>query len=182
MVNNKLLGDFEELLDDEAKRVVGIVKKMYEEGVEVNQTYESLVRSLIDKKYEYFNCDIQLRSYTFLPANLEPDKDCVKPLVTRLEATEKHLLKYIDWCKNDIRDKDHYEVAEKMAKKLIRYGNFHKKTNKTMPELVAKYMPNFFPTHHDSVDSRAVVLLLQNEISTNGYMVSSINPFRIVKL
>lgn len=181
-MDNKLLCDFEELLDNEAKRVVDIVKKMYDDGVEVNKSYESLVRSLIDKKYKYYNCDIQLRSYTFLPQNLEPDRNCVKPLVTRIEATEKHLLKYIDWCKNDIRDKNHQVAAELMAKKLIRYSKFHKNTNKTMAEIIAKYMPNFFPTHHDSVDSRAVVLLLQNEINTNGYMVSSINPFRIVKL
>lgn len=181
-MNNKLLCEFEELLDNEAKRVVGIVQKMYKEGVEVNKSYESLVRSLIDKRFEYFSCDIQLRSYSYIPSNLEPDQNCVKPLVTRIEATENHLQRYINWCKNDIKDKDHYDAAERMAKKLIKYGNFHKKTNKTMPELIAKYMPNFFPTHHDSVDSRAVVLLLQNEISTNGYMVSSVNPFRIVKL
>ena len=43
-------------------------------------------------------------------------------------------------------------------------------------------MPDFFPVHHDSVDSRVVVLFLQNEINNNGYEVSSINPFRIVKL
>ncbi len=181
-MSNKLLYDFEELLDNEAKRIVRLIQKMYEDGVVVNKSYEELVRSLVDKKYKYYNCDIQLRSYGFIPKNLEPDQKCVKALVTRREANERHLLRYIDWCKKDCGDKDHYVAAKNMAEKLIKYSTTHKDTDKTMAELIAKYMPDFFPTHHDSVDSRAVVLLLQNEINTNGYIVSSINPFRIAKL
>lgn len=40
-------------------------------------------------------------------------------------------------------------------------------------------MPDYFPTHHDSVDSRAVIMLLEDEFSKGGYEVSSLNPFRI---
>lgn len=181
-MNNKLLGDFEGLLDAEAERVVEIIVQMYNEGKEVNKTYEELVRSLIDKKFEYYNCDIMLRTYGFIPNDLEPDHKSIYPLAKRIEGTEKHLLRYIKWCKEDMKDKDHQKVAEEMALKLIKYGEEHKKTNKTLAEIIAKYMPNFFPIHHDSVDSRAVVLLLQNEINNNGYEVSSINPFRIIKL
>lgn len=179
---NSLLSKFEEMLDNEAKRIVKVILKMYEDGIIVNKSYEALARSLVDKKLKYYSCDIQLRTYTFLPQNLEPDKNSVFPLVSRVEAAEKHLLRYIDWCKNDMQDKDHRQAASKMAIKLIEYGKRNKQTEKTLAELVAKYMPNFFPVHHDSVDSRAVVLLLQNEININGYVVSSVNPFRIVKL
>ena len=40
-------------------------------------------------------------------------------------------------------------------------------------------MPNYFPNHHDSVDSRAVILLLEKEFNKDGYEVSSLNPFRL---
>lgn len=179
---NNLLSEFEELLDNEAKRIVEEILKMYKDGKIVNKSFESLVRSLVDKKLKYYSCDIQLRTYTFLPNGLESDKNSVFPLVTKVQATEKHLLKYIDWCKKDIQDKDHQKAAEEIAIKLIEYSNKHKGTKKTIAELIVKYMPTFFPKHHDSVDSRAVVLLLQNEINKNGYIVSSINPFKVVKL
>lgn len=181
-MNYELLGEFEELLDNEAKRVVGMIVKMYEEGLAVNKTFEELVRSLIDKKFEYYSCDIMLRTYTFIPSDLEPDTGNVYPLITRIEATEKHLLRYIKWCKEGMYNKDHKKVAEEMAIKLIKYGKIHKRTKKSLAELIAKYMPIFFPVHHDSVDSRAVVFLLQKEIKNNGYEVSSINPFRIAKM
>ena len=181
-MSNKLLGDFEELLDAEAKRVVEIIVQMYNEGKVVNKTYEELVRSIINKKFKYYNCDIMLRSYNFIPNDLEPDYKCIYPLAKRIEGTEKHLLRYAKWCKEDMKDKDHKKVAEDMALELIKYGEEHKNTRKTLAEIIANFMPDFFPVHHDSVDSRVVVLFLQNEINNNGYEVSSINPFRIVKL
>lgn len=182
VMNNNLLNKFEMMLDNEAKRVIQLIIKMYEDGIMVNQSFESLVRSLIDKKFNYYVCDIQLRIYTFLPRNLEPDQNSVFSLITRSEATQNHLLSYIDWCQKDIKDKDHYKAAEQMAIKLIEYANKHRNTKMTLVELVAKYMPDFFPIHHDSVDSRAVVLLLEDEINNNGYEVLSLAPFRIMKI
>ena len=69
--------------------------------------------------------------------------------------------------------------ASGIAKNLIEYGKNHKKTTKSFGELVASFMPDYFPTHHDSVDSRTVIMLLEDEFSKGGYEVSSLNPFRI---
>ena len=147
--------EFEEVLNDEAKRVVNKMIEMYENKIEVNMDYGDIVRELLDKKYEYYSCEIELRSFKFIPPNLELDQ------------------------KNDVGDKDHYKAASGIAKNLIEYGKNHKKTTKSFGELVASFMPDYFPTHHDSVDSRTVIMLLEDEFSKGGYEVSSLNPFRI---
>lgn len=174
-----LMYEFEKTLDDEAKRVVNKMVDMYKQNIEVNMGYGEIVRKLLDKKYNYYSCEIELRSYKFIPHYLEPDTKSVYTLMSSTERTKNHLLKYIDWCKNDVGDKDHYKAACKMEKDLIEYAKKHKKTTKSFGELVASLMPNYFPNHHDSVDSRAVILLLEKEFNKDGYEVSSLNPFRL---
>lgn len=181
-MNNDLICEFEKILNNEAKRVVNKMVEMYEQNIEVNMEYGAVVRKLLDKKYEYYSCEIELRSYKFIPSNLEPDQKNIYALISSLEGTKRHLLRYIDWCKNSVGDKDHYKAACGMAKILIEYGKKYKKTTKSFGELVAQYMPDFFPCHHDSVDSRAVILLLQNELEKLGYEVSSLIPFRLKEL
>lgn len=181
-MNSSLLFEFERMLDDEAKRVVKKMIKMYEEKIKLNKSYGEIVRMLIDKKYKYYNCEIELRSFRFLPDNLEPDDNNMYALTTSIENTKNHLLRYSDWCKNSIGDKDHRKVAKEMAKELIDYGINHQKTTKSFAELVATFMPTFFPTHNDSVDSRVVVLFIQEEFINAGYKVSSLIPFRLCKI
>lgn len=177
-----LIDKFEEILDDEAKRVVDIVVKLYENNIIVNKDFNTLIYSLIDKKFEYYRCDIELRIYRFLPVGLMPDRNAQFALVSRIESTKSYLSKYIDVCKNEFKDKDHYKVTKGMALKLIDYSNQHEKTDKTLFELMAEFMDEFLPQHNDSVDSRAIALLLQEEIYNNGYEVQSLIPFRIMKL
>lgn len=178
-MNKSLMCEFEEVLNDEAKRVVNKMIEMYENKIEVNMDYGDIVRELLDKKYEYYSCEIELRSFKFIPPNLELDQKNVYALISSEEATKRHLCRYVDWCKNDVGDKDHYKAASGIAKNLIEYGKNHKKTTKSFGELVASFMPDYFPTHHDSVDSRTVIMLLEDEFSKGGYEVSSLNPFRI---
>lgn len=180
-MENGLMYEFEKMLDAEAKRIVKKMVEMYEQNIKVNMGYGEFVRKFLDKKYEYYSCEIELRCYKFIPYYLEPDPENIYTLISSIEGSKNHLLKYIDWCKNDIGDKDHYKAACEMEKVLIEYGKQNKKTTKSFGELVASLMPNYFPTHHDSVDSRAVILLLEKEFSKDGYTVSSLIPFRLSK-
>lgn len=161
---------FEKILDDEARRVISVIKKIYNTK-RLNYGHASFIRSLVDEKAKYYAYDIQLRVYNFWDRKMIFSSD--------IDANKYYLLKYIEWCKSYSSGKDHHKAAKEIATKLIKYNN---KNNKSLLELVAYYMPYSFPDHHDSVDSRAVVLLLQNEIHNKGYKVVSLTPFKIIKI
>lgn len=67
-----------------------------------------------------------------------------------------------------------------MAKRLITlYKNNN--ANKSLAEILASWMNDYFPVHHDSVDIIAVILYLQDELNKLGYEIKSIAPIILKK-
>lgn len=68
-----------------------------------------------------------------------------------------------------------------MAPKLIKFANDNPTTEKSFGESVNSMMKEHFPQHYDSVDTRTVIMFLQSDFKNNGYVATSLKPFRILK-
>ena len=53
--------------------------------------------------------------------------------------------------------------------------------NKQFQEFVSDNMSKLLPEHNDSVDAKAIILLLQQEIIDLGYIITSLIPIRLMK-
>ncbi|MEE0699928.1 MAG: hypothetical protein U0M66_05015 [Bacilli bacterium] len=180
-MKGSLICEFEKVLDEEAKRIIVKMINMYNERKIVNKSFSKIVYSLVREEFEYYRVEIELRVRFFLPFEYVPDFNEEYTLAKREENNEDYLLKYAEWCLKEKKGKNHIKVAKKMAQKLVNYFNYNPNTTKSLTELVASWMSEFFLYHHDSVDVRVVVLFMQPEIEDLGYVVTSLVPLRLLK-
>jgi len=176
-MQDELLMEFEKVLDDEAQRIVDELVKKYEERKKVKKSFTELVRSLIKKEFKYYVVDIELRCYGLLPRNLQPDFEAQYALITKREGIKNHLIKY-----SKMKDeKNHPQAAKELADLLIEYCDENPETTLGLPEIVADNMDALFPTHNDSVDTRATVMFLESALKDKGYRITSLCPIRMEK-
>lgn len=122
---------------------------------------------------------MQARVCRFLPPEYTYDPNEEYALLEMNEATEENLVNYSNYCMNNNK-KDHKKAAQEIAKVLIENYNKDKLTNKGLLELLADNMNKVFPEHNDSMDSKAILLYLQDEIECKGYLINSTIPFRLL--
>lgn len=180
-METELLFDFEKMLDEEAKRIIEELKIICKKKIKVNKSYYELIREKIKPEYVYYTTDISLRALKFIPEDYEVDQSNEYALVTKEQGLINHLLKYSEFCeKEEKMDKNHKAAANKMADILIEKYQNNDKTN--MATLLSDNINELLPRHNDSVDARAIVLFLQQEIENKGYKVTSLNPFIIKEI
>lgn len=177
---NNLLIEFEKMLDNEAKKIVNEMISMYHKRIIVNKSYGEVVRDLIPKELQYYAVDIELRTFTFLPDEFRPDFNKEYTLSKKEEFIEDHVLKYSEDC-NESKRKDHLQVARIMAEKIVKYLKENTANKKGLLELVANWTEELLPEHNDSMDTRAIVLFLQNELENLGYKIVELSPLIIEK-
>lgn len=175
---NNLLKEFEQMLDDEAKKIVNEMLSMYHKRIIVNKTYSEVVGSLVPEELKYYTVAIELRTMQFLPSEYYPDFNHEYTLCKKEEYLEDHLLKYCEHCKQE-KNKNHSEVAKTMAKKFVEYLATNSSERKGLLELSAMWTEELLPEHNDSVDVETIMLFLQSEIEDLGYKIMETNPLVI---
>jgi len=178
-MSGNLIKDFDKMLDKEAKEIMDKILDLYYKNVKVNVSFDKLVASLIKKELLYYIPELELRIYKYIPNDLTTDGDDVYALVDCYNDAKRHLTQYIEWCARN-GEKNHKKVAEMMADEIIK--DLNENVTKGLAELVSSYMPKYFKVHHDSVDSRAIIMLLENEFWKKGYEVVSILPFKLKRI
>lgn len=180
-MKGSLICEFEKMLDEEANRIITKMINMYNERKIVNKSFSKVVFSLVREEFEYYRIEIELRVRFLLPTEYVPDFNEEYTLAKRDENNEDYLLKYAEWCLKEKKGKNHINAAKEMAVKLVNFFNNNPNTSKSLGELIAGWMSEFFPYHHDSVDARVLVLFLQPEIEDLGYVITSLAPLRMLK-
>lgn len=100
--------------------------------------------------------------------------------MTKEDANEEHLIHYITYCKEK-GDKNHINAAKILANEIIEYYEKNPDNNKQFQKFVSDNMSKLLPEHNDSVDAKAIILLLQQEIIDLGYIITSLIPIRLMK-
>lgn len=106
-MNQKILLEFENILDKEAKRIVSEINKIYDAGKKVNKHFGELVEEFINPNYKYYKTDIYLRCYRFIPDGLEEDIKGEYALITKEQSLKNHFKSYTKFCSNLGDHKDH---------------------------------------------------------------------------
>lgn len=179
-MQGNLLNEFEKLLDVETQRIVSILTEKYFRGETLNCSFEEAIRKFVKKEYKYYSCEIELRAYRFIPQGLVPDSRGNNIFLSKEEADEEHLIHYITYCKEK-GNKDHASASKILAQKLVEFYEKNPETNKQLQEFVSDNMNKLLPEHNDSVDAKAIILLLQQEIVDLGYIITSLIPIRLMK-
>lgn len=173
-----LLVEFERMLDMKALSIIPVVKDSFYDDRRFE--FGKIVCDTLEYGLKYYWCDIEMRVMQFIymmEDNVDIDIDEYS-----YEREKKHLYSYSQWCIKDPKQrKNHLKAARGMAKRLITlYKNNN--ANKSLAELLASWMNDYFPVHHDSVDTRAVILYLQDELNKLGYEIKSIAPIILKKI
>lgn len=180
-MQGNLLVEFEKSLDNETQRVVSILVNKYYNKETIKESFENETRKLLTKDFKYYWCEIELRMHKFIPDNLVPDYNGNLIFLPVEEANENHLLKYINYCKEKEKGKDHIGCAKKLAKIIVSIYEKDSTTNLSLQKIVSDNINDLMPEHNDSIDALSIVLLLQSEIEDLGYIISSLLPLRLQK-
>lgn len=180
-MQGNLLVEFEKLLDVETQRIISVLADRYYKGETIKGTFEEEIRKLVKNEYKYYACEIELRSYRFIPQGLVPGNGDGIIFMTKEEFDEDHLLHYINYCKKS-NSKNHITASKKLAKIIVDTYEKDPLTDKQFQEIVANNMNKLLPEHNDSVDAKAIILLLQQEIVDLGYIITSLLPLRLQKI
>ncbi len=171
---NKLLLEFDNLLNDEAKRIATIIESLYKTITFEKIDLAKLVRKNIKQEFTYYWIDIEIRVFNLLFDN---EKDYLKEKCD----SEKNLKKYALWCKREMKSKDHLKGADRLAEIIIELYQQNDDIKINLITLLADNMNELFPEHNDCVDARTTILYLQKEIRKKGYIISSLSPFHLSK-
>lgn len=177
-MQRNLLAEFERMLDKKALSIIPIVKDSFYDDRRFK--FGKIVCETLEYGLKYYWCDIEMRIMQFIymmEDNVDIDIDGYN-----YERETKHLYSYSQWCiKEPKHRKNHLKAARGMAKRLITlYKNNN--TDKSLAEILASWMNDYFPVHHDSVDTRAVILYLQDELNKLRYEIKSIAPIILKKI
>ena len=179
-MKRSLLSKFDKELILEAKRVNKKMLKIHKSKQKVNMSYSQVVKKLVKQEYKGYWCYISLIAPSFIPKKYVMDPSGIYMFVDKEQDSINHLKGYIEFSKQN--DKNHYIAAKKIAIEIINFCNKNPNTKESLAEILSKKIEKYFPKHYDSVDIRAVVLLLEQELRDKRKVIKKINPLRIKEL
>lgn len=163
-MENSLLFLTEKELLDEAKRVVPLV---YDENELLSCKGGEVIREYINPLYEEFYTELELRVIP-LCCNKNEGKDYLNEKVD-LKPTIEHFKRYKTY-KEEMDKIDIDSIVDNITLDIIK-NKYNDSIFKIIPELVDKYMN----CHHDSVDCRAIIWLLDDCLKKHNYQLNSTN-------
>lgn len=180
-MENKLFYEFEEELNKEAKRIIDELINLYNRKILVNKPFDEIIKSIIKKEYNNYIAEIESRIYLLLPYEYSPDNNEKYALVSTINNNKEHLLKYSEYCRKK-ESKNHVQASKELAKWLIKYCDKHPYSKLSLGEFVSNNLKNIFKEHCDSTDYRTIILFIEEEIESLGFIITSLTPLRINKL
>ena len=154
----------EKELIDEAKRVVPIV---YDENELLSCKSVDAIREAVNPLYKEFYTEMELRIIPLCCMKNE-DKDYLQEKVN-LDPTIEHFKKYKSY-KEEIDKINIDSIVDNISLDIIK-NKYNDSIFKIIPKLVDKYMK----CHHDSVDYRAIIWLLDDCLKKHNYKLNSTN-------
>lgn len=180
-MKSELLFNFEDYLYKEAERVrIEFLKEANNKG-KINEFLNVFVKSVIKSELANYRLDIEFLVRRML---LQNENNIKKEMILNdieILNIQNQLLKYCKWCKEET-DKDHEQVAGKIALDLIKFCKCYPTSPKGLAELIYDYMPIYFKNHYDSIDSKVIMLFLTKELNSRGYLTVSLKPFRLISI
>ncbi len=159
-------------LDNEAKRIVVILKEKYNINMESNiGEVIKKTKELLDDNYKYYSTDIAIRVGFYLNDNITNEM-----LEKRKNEDLETIVEYNDYSKSMGKDID--GVAKIMAD-IIVSNNFD---NISLAKIIADNIKELLPEHNDTVDARAIVFYLQDKLRNRGYFIEKTEPLRVKKI
>ena len=159
-------------LDNEAKRIVVILKEKYNINMESNiGEVIKKTKELLDDNYKYYSTDIAIRVGFYLNDNITNEM-----LEKRKNEDLETIVEYNDYSKSMGKDID--GVAKIMAD-IIVSNNFD---NISLAKIIADNIKELLPEHNDTVDARAIVFYLQDKLRNRGYFIEKTEPLRVNKI
>lgn len=180
-MKNELLFYFEDYLYKEATRIAKEVIKENKSKEEINEYLSKFIKKTIKADLTNYWLDIEFLVRRMLSNNINNNQE--QKILNDIEILRmrNQLLGYCTWCKEE-NEKDHEQVASKIALDLIKFCEHNPTSTKGLAELIYEYMPVYFEEHYDSIDSKAIMLFLQKELNKMGYLTTSLKPFRLISV
>ena len=167
----KLLHIFKEEMLLESKRLVPLV---YDEEDIMNCDFNKL-HKLYNPKYEEFKIEFEMITpHLCILKNKGDDYLNEKHNYKKIIAHNK---KYINYRKEDY---DLYETAKIIADDIIQ--NKKKYNEESLFTLIPKLCKKYIKAHHDSVDWECIIMLLEEKLFINGYLLKSTNICNLEKM
>lgn len=176
-MNSYKIGEqFNNLFDEEAKRVMKILLDMYNKKIKVNKPFPKLVKELIKDEFKVYNLSILSKIPSFIPLNLMicPTNEWV--FVTKEEFDCMIKREAINNLKFVVDDNEN--LIKRISRKIIDNYDNDNLCKKNILEIVYNYIPyeKLFER-----DTKAITYIIENVIFniSNKYKITNINPLII---
>lgn len=173
-MKNKLFFAFEDYLSQEAERIM----LEYLKAIKNKDELGTFIKKTIKPEVTNYWLDIEIRIRRMLMQNTA--KQIISNDLEKIEI-QKQLIRYSNWCKEE-KEKDHKDATQKIVIDIIKDYENNVNQKKSLAELIYEYMPLYLKHHYDSIDSKIIILFLEEELKNKGYKVININPFKIIKI
>lgn len=175
-----LLFAYQDDLKKESKRIFDILFEKYKNNEKINMSFDDAIKKYQKKEYSYYSVEIMFGVYSFIPEGVRPDPNNVEVLVSDKEATLRHIISYANFClKEKSYNKNPKKASKVFVKMLIKLYKNKELNNVGLLEVLSRSMPILYPDHNDSMDAKALVLYLQDDLEKLGYIVDDINPIKL---
>lgn len=181
-INSNLFSNFNNDLKKEAKRISKILLKKYNENIKFNIPFEQIIRKYLKKEYQYFEIDIISYILFYKPNDLRTDPLGEYVYVTEEESNLRYTSNYVSHCLKNAQNKNPKTAASKFALLLIEMNKKNEIKNLGLQEILYKNMSKIYPDHYDSMDAKALIFCLQDEMESLGYTIEKVNPLIMKKI
>ena len=161
-----LLKIFRNELFDEAKRLVPFC---YDDKDLLNCSFE-LLHNNLNKKYKDFEVDFHLM-LSGLCIMKKEGKDYLNDKIDYKQTIDHHFR--VIYGKKEMYNEDLFEATYIIANDIIK--NIKKYQEELLYTLIPKLAKKYIKFHNDSVDWECIVMLMEKELNSNNYSLSSCN-------
>lgn len=171
MEKNDYDNELKQMINEDSERIINEIIELYNNNIEVNKSFNELVRERINPKYLYL-----LENYYINITKLIPNNLYICPNNKWALVDEKKLNQII--FENTLIEKDN-ENINSIIKEIV--DDFIENKPHDFFDTINKYIRSIKKEEIDKKKSKHILDNIYYEIQKRGYTIISISPFKIEK-
>lgn len=163
--------EIKNIINKDCKKIMEEIINLYNNNIEVNKSFNELVKERINPKYIYMLEDYYMNIIKLIPSNLYICPNNKWALVDEEKFNEIIFENSI----NNTDNKNTTSIIKSIVKELLENSNID------FFDTINKYIEPLYKEEIDKKKSKYILDSIYYEIQKKGYTIKSINPFKIEK-
>ncbi len=163
--------EIKSIINNDCKKIMKEIIELYENNIEVNKSFNELVKERINSKYIYMLEDYYINIIKLIPSNLYICPNNKWALVDEEKFNEI----IMESLANDTNNKNITNTIKSIVKELTENSNID------FFNTINKHIEPLYKEEIDKKKSKYILDSIYYEVQKKGYTIKSIIPFQIEK-